>query len=209
MARFLAGFALASAVWVGVIVAARNDALPIDLLGGGTDGSAEGSPDAGPGDALSAGDEADEDDRRRPRRRRRRRARSPEPGAKAGGEGLGPEVAEGDDLDALDGPRQLDLAAAGGEAQLAASQVDQAMGSAMGRFQRCLVLAAGEAPVRGRLVFDLQVGSDGQVDGVRLRGPAAVASGEAGACLRGAARQVRFPTYDGPPTRARWSLTLE
>lgn len=201
MGRFVVGFLVASALWGAVFFAARQGALPGLLAASGPD---ETSVDAGPDEAALASDD-DEDDgkkRRRRRRRGRRRARGPSNGD------LNETVVEGDDLDG-DDVRELDLGAEGGEAQLSAGEVDAAMGAAMGKIRRCLVLAAGEAPVRGRLRFDLRVGSDGAVQGVRLQGPAAVASGEAGACLRGAARQVRFPSYDGPPTRGSWSLTLE
>lgn len=83
------------------------------------------------------------------------------------------------------------------------------MDGVMGRVRRCLVLAAGEEPVHGRLVFGLRVLASGRVARVNLRGPRAVSAGECGQCLRQAARQAQFPSFDGPDMVVHYPLTLE
>jgi hypothetical protein len=75
--------------------------------------------------------------------------------------------------------------------------------------RRCLVLMAGDDPVRGRVTFGLRIAPTGQVRAVQLQGPAAATTGEAGDCLRAAARALRFPSFDGPEMVARYPLHLE
>ena len=103
----------------------------------------------------------------------------------------------------------LDMGAAGGEQQLSGAQIEAAFDGGMGRIRRCLVLMAGEDAVTGRLTFGLRVAGDGQVRAVSLSGPRAATTGDAGECLRGAARALRFPTFDGPEMVVRYPLTLE
>lgn len=200
MGRFLSGFLLASALWGGALYAARIGALDLGL--GDDAGAAADGADAGVEEET-----ADEPPRRRRRGGRRGRRRA-EARAATGAPTPTGTVTEGDDL-GEDDPLNLDVGAAGGEERLSPAEISQAMDASFGAIRRCLVLAAGEEPVRGRLVFGLRIDPDGTVAGVRLTGPAAVASGEAGACLRRAAKGVRFPSYDGPPMTARYPVTLE
>jgi len=44
---------------------------------------------------------------------------------------------------------------------------------------------------------------------VNLQGPAAVTGGECGDCLRTAARNAQFPSFDGPDMVVHYPLTLE
>jgi hypothetical protein len=103
----------------------------------------------------------------------------------------------------------LDMGAAGGEQQLSGAQIEATFDGGVGRIRRCLVLMAGEDAVTGRLTFGLRVAGDGQVRAVSLSGPRAATTGDAGECLRGAARALRFPTFDGPEMVVRYPLTLE
>ena len=196
MSRYVAGFLTASVLWgaaaaVGwalwlrpiqnVVVARAPE--PID------GGVAEASPDE------------------RPRRHGRRHGTHAEPGGASEAE-LARIETHGEDLGGA-GPRSLDLSATGGEQQLSGSQIEAGMDGAMGRIRRCLVLAAGDEAVRGRLIFGLRVSPTGRVARVNLQGPAAVTGGECGDCLRTAARNAQFPSFDGPDMVVHYPLTLE
>jgi hypothetical protein len=195
---FAAGFGTASLLWgfgVGVYLlvgrapepsAAPEAAAPV----------VDGAPDAGAPVATG--------------RRRRGVRRSGSDGARpAGGQGDGAEeVVTGDAL-AAPGIRRLDVGASGGEAQLTDAQIERAFDAALPRVRRCLLLVADDAPVTGRLVFGLQIAGTGRVAAVNLSGPRAVVGGEAGDCLREAARGIVFPGFDGPTLTARYPLTLE
>lgn len=195
MGRFLAGFAVATLLWGGIAA--------VYLLGGlGREPEAtlaaerpDGSVDAGP-DATPRG--------------RRRRAGRRRPGGAAGRRAAGPtgEATTGDDLDDSE-PREVDLGAEGGEQQLSSAQVDEAFGQAMPRVRRCVLLAPEDAAIRGRVVFGLRIRGNGQVGGVRLSGPAALTTGEAGACMQAAARAVRFPSFDGPDMVVSYPVTFD
>jgi hypothetical protein len=113
----------------------------------------------------------------------------------------------GDELGRID--RDLDLGAAGGEQQLSGAQIESGMDAVFGRIRRCLVLAAGEDPVSGRVTFGLRIEPNGSVSRVRLSGPAVVTTGEAGDCLRAAARGARFDAFNGPPMVVSYPITLD
>lgn len=195
MSRFWAGFGVASLVWAGGAAFA--------VLGLGY-GPAPDSPEpvaaAAPPDAGVA--ETEEAPRRRSRRRSPGRAETRAEATPTG------EATTGDDL-GEDELRTLDMSASGGEQQLSGAQIEGVFDGGMGRIRRCLVLMAGEDEVTGRLTFGLRVAGDGQVRAVSLSGPRAATTGDAGECLRGAARALRFPTFDGPEMVVRYPLTLE
>lgn len=113
----------------------------------------------------------------------------------------------GDELGNPD--RRLDLGGSGGEAQLSGAQIEAGMNGAMGSIRRCLVLAAGDEPVHGRVVFGLRIAPTGHVSRVNLRGPRAVTGGECGACLERAGRGARFSAFDGQDMVVHYPLTLE
>jgi hypothetical protein len=118
------------------------------------------------------------------------------------------ESTTGDDIDSID-PVSLDLGSEGGEAQLPSSAIEAGMDGVMGSIRRCFFLAASDEPVTGRLVFGLRIEPTGRVGGVNLSGPSALTTGEAGECLRGAARGATFPSFDGPPMVARYPIVLQ
>jgi hypothetical protein len=190
VSRFLAGFLTASVLWgVGVWL----------FLEGVFE---SGQPELAMGAPPDAGiEEASEEDS--PRRRRRGRRR----GASGGGAVPTGIATTGDDLGA-DDPRMLDMAE-GGEEQLPSSEIERAMDEAFGRIRRCLVLAAGDDPVTGRLTFGLRIEPNGSISRVNLRGPAAVTTGDAGDCLRQAVRQVRFRSFSGPAMVVHYPVTLD
>lgn len=197
MSRFWAGFGVASVLWgaaAAYLVLVAGFAPPGEEL--------EAPLAEAPADDL----EPEPEPEATPRGRRGRRGR------RVGG--AAPEVrtprgtaTTGDDL-REDEARTVDMER-GGEQQLTGAQIEAGFDSAMGRIRRCLVLMAGSDPVTGRVTFGLRVASDGSVRAVQLSGPAAATTGEAGDCLRAAARGIRFPTFDGPEMVVRYPLTLE
>jgi hypothetical protein len=197
--RFFAGFATASLLWGGVAGAL--------YLGGAFQRPEEtalepviamdATPDAGA--ALGA-------------KVRRRGVRRGTGGAVGSASNGGPvptgEATTGDSL-GEGAARTLDVGASGGEAQLTDAQIERAIGGAMPQVRRCLMLVPGDAPVTGRLVLGVKIAGSGRVSAVNLSGPAAVATGDAGECLRAAVRAVAFPPFDGPEMIAHYPLTLE
>lgn len=197
VSRFWAGFAVASLLWGAAA------AYLLFVAGFGPPAPEPVEPTAALEPAPTA-DEPAEEPRRRARRPRRRR------GEAASAEEATPMglATTGDDLHE-DDPRTIDMEGAGGEQQLSPSQIEAGFDGGMGRIRRCLVLMAGSDPVRGTLTFGLRVAPSGQVRAVQLSGPAAATTGEAGDCLRGAARALRFDSFDGPEMVVHYPLHLE
>lgn len=195
MSRFWAGFGVATLLW------AAAAAYAVAGMGYGPPVGAEPIAAApAPTEPAEVVEEAEE----RPRRRRRAR-RAPRRAEEETPTGV---ATTGDDL-GEDELRMLDMGGAGGEQQLSGAQIEAGFDSAMGRVRRCLVLMAGDDPVTGRITFGLRVAPSGQVRAVSLTGPRAATTGDAGECLRGAARSIQFDSYDGPEMVVRYPLTLE
>jgi hypothetical protein len=192
--RFLAGFLSASLVWSGLVFAYSRGIIDIDL----EPNDAPGVPDAG----VEA---VDEETPQRSKRRRGGRARS---GGTRKERRYAGEAMTGDDLG---GPetRHLEAARAGGEEQLLGSEIEQGFDSVFPQIRRCLMLAAGDEPVSGKLVFGLRVSGQGGVTKVNLQGPADITRSEAGDCLRKAARAIRFRTFNGPDMLVHYPITLQ
>lgn len=195
MSRFWAGFAVSSILWaaLGAYLALVEGFAP------------PAEPLPAPLTEAPALDEEPAEEEARPRRRRRRRhrrSRAPQGSTPTGVATTGDDLGENE-------MRTLDLGSAGGEQQLSSAQVEAGFDAAMGRIRRCLVLMEGDDPVTGRLTFGLRIAGSGTVQRVQLSGPRAATTGEAGACLRSAARQIRFDTFDGPDTFVRYPITLE
>ncbi|MDQ3036576.1 MAG: hypothetical protein M3Y87_29560 [Myxococcota bacterium] len=198
MSRFLAGFAAATVLWVGALAALHLE------LGWGPPLEEELVVDEAPIEV--AAEEPEERSRKRRGGRRGRRGST----ASADGTSAVPrgEATTGDDL--REGEmRMIDGEGVGGEQQLTGGQIDTAFDGAMGRIRRCFILAAGDEPVRGRLVFGMRIGASGRATAVNLSGPAAVTTGDSGDCLRSAARAIQFPPFDGPEMVVRYPITLE
>ncbi|HJL18879.1 MAG TPA: hypothetical protein RMH99_24665 [Sandaracinaceae bacterium LLY-WYZ-13_1] len=196
MSRFWAGFAVATALWVA-------GAAYLYFVAG------FGPPPEEPSEAIAEAPEAPEEaaaeeEEARPRRRRgrRRRARRRRQQTPSGTATVGDDLGE-------DEMRSLDMEGSGGEQQLSPRQIEAGFDGAMGSIRRCLVLMPGGDPVTGRLTFGLRVAGSGEVTRVRLSGPRAATTGEAGTCLQRAARQIRFDSFDGPEMVVRYPITLE
>lgn len=197
MSRFVSGFAAASVLW---------GAVAIGLWLAGVIGPVEEeelamAPLEEPAPAIE--EPAEDDAKSRRRRRRGRRGPSGSGGAHvpSGNATTGDSLGEND-------PRYVDMES-GGEQQLASSEIEAGFDQAFGRIRRCLVLAAGDGPVSGRLTFGLRIAGSGRVTRVNLAGPAAVTTGESGDCLRETARSIRFRSFDGPDMVVHYPVTLD
>lgn len=195
MSRFWAGFGVSTALWVGALAY-----LHLGL------GFAPPAEEPAPLAAAPLEDEPvmEEEEVAPRRRRRRRRARHSD------GEEATPTGTEttGDDL-GEDEARTVDMGGSGGEEQLSPAQIEASFDAGMGGIRRCLVLMAGEDAVTGRLTFGVRVAGSGEVRAVNLSGPRAATTGEAGSCLRAAARRLHFDSFDGPEMVARYQILLE
>jgi len=197
--KFLSGFACATVLWAGVAAYAH-----VRLRWGppaepeAVDTTEAAVADAPPLEETPV--------RRRSSRSGRRRS---EPDAESAAVGAaGGDVVTGDDL-REDEPRMIDGDGTGGEQQLSGGQVEAAFDGAMGRVRRCFLLVEGDAPLRGRLTFGLRIAPSGRVGAVQLSGPTSLTSGDAGQCLRDAARTMAFPSFDGPEMVVRYPIVLE
>ncbi len=204
MARFVAGFVVATVLWGGATVYVYfTGTLSFEVEE--TALAEVTATDGGPEEVTEERPTKRRRGRWRKRGRRGKRAGGPSPSGEPVPTG---DAVTGDDF-GDEGPRELDLGATGGEQQLSSAQIDAAVGSVMGRIRRCPLLAHEEADIRGRVVFRLQIRSSGQVGAVQLSGPAALTTGEAGGCLRGAARRISFPSFDGPDMRVSYPVTFD
>lgn len=186
MSRFLGGFFLASLVWGGVLYAQVSGWLGRSR----TPPAAESSSSAEPAQEPRT--------QSRKHKTRTARRRRPRHGVATSGDDLGgPQV------------RRLDAAERGGEGQLRQGEVEAGIDRAFPQIRRCLMLAASEAPATGRLVFGMRIAGSGRVTKVNLRGPAGVTRGEAGTCMRRAARDIRYRVFDGPDMVIHYPITLE
>jgi hypothetical protein len=152
--------------------------------------------------ALAASEDPAE--ARDPKKRRTKR-RS---GASTGGKRYEGESSVGDDLGGPEA-RSLDVNAAGGEEQLLGSEIERGFDSALPSIRRCLILAASDEPVTGKLVFGLRIAGSGRVEKVNLNGPSSVTKSEAGSCLTAAARGISFRSFNGPDMLVSYPLTLQ
>lgn len=188
MGKFFAGFVVASVLWGGAGFAYKEGLFD----------------EAPPPEPVDEAPEVEEEEEEAPTKmRRRRRGRRGRRGMSAGGMYAG----VGDDDLGENDPRTIDGAGSGGEEQLSNTQIEAGFDAVFPRIRRCLVLVEGEAS--GRVTFGLRIASSGQVTRVNLRGPSAVTQGEAGGCLRTAARGMRLPSFDGPDMIVHYPLTLE
>jgi hypothetical protein len=188
--KFLAGFLSASLLWGGLGALVMAGVIPLP-----------GAPDAGAVDAgVDAEDEAGSPNGRRQAGRRRGRLKD------SARRGHRTDSSADDDI-GWDEAREVDMAQ--GEQQLSGAEIERGFDSVMPRIRRCLVLVPGEGEIAGRLTFAMKVGSDGKVRAVNLGGPAVVTGGEAGSCLRDAARSIQFTPYDGPETLFKFPVDLQ
>jgi hypothetical protein len=191
--RFLAGFLTASLLWCGLIFAYSRGIIDINL----EPNDAPSAPDAGV-------EEEEDDSPQRGKRKRGGRARG---GARKDRRFTG-EAMTGDDLGDPE-TRHLQANQAGGEEQLLGSEIERGFDEAFPQIRRCLMLAAGDEPVSGKLVFGLRISGQSGVTLVNLQGPAAITRSEAGDCLRKAARAFRFRTFNGPDMLVHYPITLQ
>jgi hypothetical protein len=191
--RFVAGFVSASLLWGGFVYGYSQGLIDISL-------EPDAPPEATATDVV-AEPEAPADKSKRPRRRKA--------GSRSKGEAtpMGDSLT-GDDLGENDA-RSVDMNGTGGEEQLRGTEIEQGFDSVFSQVRRCLVLAAGDEPVQGKVVFGLRVAGTGRVKAVNLNGPSAVTQGDSGACLRKAASSIQFRSFNGPDMVVHYPLTLQ
>jgi hypothetical protein len=189
VARFVAGFIVASVLWAGIGFA---------YVEGYVTFGREPEPEALPIETVDAGVE-DEDPTQSKRRRKRRASGS---GTRRAGEAL-----TGDDLRENEA-RNIDVEG-GGEEQLTGAEIEAGFDSVFGKVRRCLLLVADDEPITGKVIFGMRVAGSGQVTAVNLKGPAGITASEAGDCMRTAAKAIRFPSFNGPEMLVHYPLTLE
>jgi hypothetical protein len=114
----------------------------------------------------------------------------------------------GDDLGDPEA-RNLEAANAGGEDQLLGTEIERGFDGVFPQIRRCLMLAAGEDEISGKLVFGLRIEGAAGVTRVNLAGPSAITQGEAGDCLRKAARSIAFRRFNGPDMLVHYPVTLQ
>lgn len=197
MLRFVAGFVAASLLWIGLLVAVKQGFVNLDLS----------PPEEDVEPELVAAADAPEDGAQDAKKKRRvkRRAGTGDRGDSRRYEG---ESSVGDDLGGPDA-RNLDVANAGGEEQLLGSEIERGFDGAMPSIRRCLILAASDEPVTGKLVFGVRIAGSGRVEKVNLKGPSAITQSEAGSCLTQAARGIQFRSFNGPAMLVNYPLTLQ
>ena len=162
-------------------------------------------PQAEPVADDSAPEEADANDKDPTARKKRARAHGssgPKTRRYAG------DSTSGDDLGGPDA-RNMDPTKAGGEEQLLGGEIEKGFDSVFPQVRRCLMLAAGDEPVTGKIVFGLRISAAGRVTKVNLQGPSAITQTEAGGCLRNAAQGIHFRTFNGPDMLVHYPLTLQ
>jgi hypothetical protein len=188
--RFLAGFALASLVWLGALLGGLwLGVFTIDLT---TD----------PPAADDATAQVPVAEKNAPDKRKKRATRPAREGRRLSGESTA-----GDEL-GPDGIRNLDLNNQGGEEQLLDREIEQAFDRSFPQIRRCLSLAAGDEPVRGTLTFGLRISGREGITRVNLNGPSAITQSEAGECLHKAVRAMHLRSFNGPDMVVHYPLTL-
>ncbi len=193
MSRFLAGFALGSLFWGGFVYSYTRGWIDISL-----------EPPAPPDEQQSGTEAAGTDRTGKASRSRRGKTSAHKPHGAARSE----PGTSGDDL-GENAARTVEMGSAGGEEQLAGTEIEKGFDSVFPQVRRCLILAASDEPAHGKLVFGLRISGEGKVTAVNLTGPTSVTGGDAGACLRKAALAIHFRTFHGPEMVVHYPLTLE
>jgi hypothetical protein len=197
VSKFLSGFALASLLWGGFLVAYKQGLIDISL-----------EPDAPQQEATSVGPEDEPEAADKSGRPKRRRSVAPKTRRGPSGQVEDRDTLTGDDLGENDA-RNVDMHSGGGEEQLRGTEIEKGFDGAFPQIRRCLVLAASDEPAHGKLTFGLRISGQGKVTAVNLSGPSSVAQGECGACLRKAAASMQFRSFNGPDMVVHYPVTLD
>ena len=195
MWKFVAGFAVASVMWGALLFSYKQGWIDISL-----------EPETPQDDAPEVAASEERDESSKTGRARRKRTPTAKRSNRVGSPGG--ESTVGDDLRENEA-RNLNVGTGGGEEQLRGTEIEQGFDGVFPQVRRCLILAAGDEPARGKLVFGLRITGEGKVSAVNLSGPSSVAQGEAGACLRKAASGMKFRSFNGPDMVVHYPLNLE
>jgi hypothetical protein len=194
--KFAAGFAVASVLWGALLFSYKQGWIDISL-----------EPETPQDDGTEALASDGPDEPSKPGKPRRKRApAAPKRSNRVAASDR--ETTVGDDLRENEA-RNVNVGQGGGEEQLRGTEIEQGFDAVFPQVRRCLILAAGEEPAKGKLVFGLRISGEGKVTAVNLSGPSSVAQGEAGACLRKAASGMHFRAFNGPEMVVHYPLNLE
>ncbi len=197
MKQFIAGFLVASLIWVGVLCVMEREALF-----GVVSASDQSTPDGG----LYPETETESAKKKGKKKGRRGRKR---PGAKpGGGSSVDGHAQSGEDVGSP-GSGSLDLGGSGKEEQLKEAEIDRGIDRVFKGIERCLVLVPAEASASGRVVVGMRISGSGQVTKVNLKGPGPLVTGEAGGCIRRAVKSITYRTFDGPDMVVNYPITFE
>lgn len=198
MARFVAGFGLASVLWGALLLAFVQGWIELPTE----------EPELVDAPAPEEIEVADDEPTTSMRRRRpRRRGDRSSTGDSVGARTPTGEATTGDDLGEND-PRGIDVEGSGGEEQLRSSEIEEGIDRIFPRIRRCLVLIAGDGDASGRLILKMRIAGSGRVMRVQLRGPAAVTTGEPGECIQTAVRSMQLRSFDGPDMFVDYPIDL-
>ncbi len=95
------------------------------------------------------------------------------------------------------------------EDQLSSAEIDRGIDRVFKGIQRCLVLAPGDAPTTGKVVFGMHIASSGKVTKVNLKGPNVMIRGDVGACFRRTAKSIKYRSFDGPDMVAHYPIVFD
>jgi hypothetical protein len=182
-------------LWVGLLYAHSLGFIDINL-----EPKAKVEPTEDGADEVAANDNTPN---AKKRRGARGVARAPHKDRRYSGEST-----TGDDLGGPEA-RNMDPTHAGGEEQLLGGEIEKGFDSVFPQVRRCLMLAAGDEPVTGKIIFGLRISGQGAVTKVNLQGPSAVTQTEAGDCLRKAALGIHYRKFNGPDMLVHYPLTLQ
>ncbi|HEX2676019.1 MAG TPA: hypothetical protein VHM19_05250, partial [Polyangiales bacterium] len=127
---------VASLIWGGLVFASSRGYIDLGLAPADEKPPEEVAVDDAPDDAKKSD---------------RKRRRSGSAGSKRShGVTRSGDSTSGDDLDE-NGPRQVDMAGGGGEEQLNGTEIEKAFDGVFGQVRRCLILAASDEPVHGKV----------------------------------------------------------
>jgi hypothetical protein len=197
VSKYLSGFALASLLWGGFLVAYKQGLIPISL-----------EPDAPQQEVTAPDNDEEPDTADKAGRPRRKRSLAPKQRRSPSGQVDDRDSLSGDDLNE-NAARNVDMHSGGGEEQLRGTEIEKGFDGAFSQIRRCLVLAASDEPAHGKLTFGLRISGQGKVTAVNLSGPSSVSQGECGACLRKAATSMQFRAFNGPDMVVHYPVTLD
>jgi hypothetical protein len=149
------------------------------------------------------------DDPEPKRRRGRRGKRGDAADEPEGAAGDAPPLADDSRVPAYDPGKTFVLGE--GSERLPDATINRTLKQLEPKLQQCIADAEqrGGEPLRGRVDYTFRIMPDGKVESVSAKAPKAMADAGVIPCVRLAVFRQRFPAYDGPPTGADSSFTVD